>query len=1577
MKKKLQFVLAAMLSLSMACMHAQDIPFKVRFSTAAASCYNNGKILYALTDSEGEIMDSLPAGLSQVRIYHRLSLADTIHYAGWYYTGGLDTLTIGEGTYIVGVEGLLDDGGGGYVRVDTQTVLTVVTNYVKPEASALTEVVSSLTMAGNMPSLSCMNTGRVQLSIVKGRFPYTVTVCDHESGDTLRTQVFDGPQHQGTVGYFADYRNYYTFDTMPVGNWDFYLVDGCGYGLPRFNQDVQETSLPKLKSIQLYTSSGNFADTNVVRINAELDKRVDPFTDYYHQYASFRLVYHGLATTPWKPVQLIGGSTLYICDTVAAADKYCDIWDKEITLEYKLIGCEEWENAISFYLNKPNDIYFQKDTANTTYVLDGVSDPCGVELAWRRANYNIRYYCDTYSDGIYAPLNCYLAGYSRYSHAYYRYYYTHPLTWIYTDTQTGAVIKKDTIDIITDLSYLHDYEVEAVYGSFQDTVLRIPVNRTLLDRKGCVLYDTHDTLVFYHYHGRAQDAWAISQKEDVGHCCDESRYVTLSRVAAFPAPVPTKVRLVRSPDHNLYNFEATYNPETEMWTVRKDHAGNGAVVDGRRDGNTLSLRDYCLPGGIYTFEILTPCDTFILTKTIEYPDIYLMEIEERPAYTVTRDCGTTYVTYTAGRYRRTKLQRDYAEDRVDTIFEYYYPRISIIKGLSSGISPDYALNRPIRLSMEGQYVFRISIDANYISDCEWITIYDTFNFEKQTVEFEYAQALLCDSTSTSGNAYVKGKNGTEPYTYTLYSGPDKQGNVLGINHTGVFTDVPMRSDQQLSCLVEDSCRAYFHVNFYPRTLAAMQKVWFDGGMTAARACEGDTIQVHALAIGDVLQYDWSGPGGFRASTAEPYVFIQRGGASGWYRVTIADERCGQTIMDSIFLTVQESPSLTVKPDATVCPGETVEVTFTPQNADNTGTVDFSVVFDNGLDKVVRQYSANAQDIVTDQFVAYADTKIYPIWINDGRCDYWNQGSGDTAYIRLRTDMARACTVLTTYDTVCAGGTARLTARSTIDVPYTLRWYNDYALTGLLKTDDIGDEVTWSQYDTTGITQRTMLYVAVEKEGMCPSVNGMATYEMNMKDGNTVLDCGQVCRLYDAGGPADHYPVLGESVHRFHSADGRPLVLRFDMLDLSTTSHLWIYSGVEMVQDSLMMDLSRGSWYPELIVSKGNTFTLHFKSGSVSAAGWSATVEPSPGIAIADVWPKKETLLHDEVCQSQTREYDDPYGMVPEIASAEELNLAIRRAGNHYFSKTYVGAGEHGCDSTVIFELSVLPPVTRDTTVIMFATPGQVCHWRDSLFTESGHYAMLATRPDGCDSLDVLHLLILDTQVWSEDVCKGETAYLEVSTSMEEEERRSVLIPTQAQVGDVLCTDGSILPFTVFAQSGKTPKGVVFHVDRSGMHGLAVALTETTAPLAISMRSSSLILRSSLEEALWDMDGLMNTWRIRNAVNVATNTNFDEHALAAKYCYYYDSQISDVGAMPSGWYLPAIGELNLLYVSRMKINQTLNRLAALQHLVTPMPPSSYWSSSAASGGKFWIITQAGGVSSASIGSSYTARPIIAF
>lgn len=1585
MKKKLQFLLTMILSLHCAgFIHAQNALFHVRFSTSAASCYNNGKIVYSLTDSGGTILDSLPEGMSQVRIYYRLTPTDTIHYSGWYYTGGSDTLTIDCGNYIVGVEGLMSDGHGGYMRVDTEMVITVETTYSKPEASALPQMATSMNGAGNIPTVLCENGGRVQLLITGGSFPYTVTVCDHSTGDTLRTQIFSDYQHQDSLPNSATYKYYYSFDTMPAGIWDFYVVDGCGYGLPRITQSVSSVTLPKVNSICNFASSGNFSDTNMVRIQLFFDKNVDLYEKYLARYAKYRFVYEGLETKEWKPLILPENNVnIYLYDTVFSAEKYCDIWDRKITFEYKLEECEEWQNSISFYYYKPNADYFEKDTFNTFISVKDSVGECGKIFDWKRDYYSIRYYSLIEENKAYDPesIKC---GQDPISlcFRYHRYYYTHPLTWVYTDMRTGNVIKKDTISIITDFSYLNIKDVEAIYGSLEDSAFSIPVQRQLLDRKGCLLYVTADTMSFFRSQSRFVREWEVSKNNNQSHCCADLDIITVSEVrsSVFVEPTPVTIRLVQSPDNNRYNFEAVYDPETETWTITRARVDNTAIIEGRYNGKSLAIKDYCMLTGPYRFEVDMPCDTLFLLIEASFRPVSKMELVEEPAYTITRDCGNMYITYTAGRYVSTYINRHYWEDVADTGSSEYVPTISMIKAPhnSSNIKKGFGLNTPILVSMPGEYVFEFCPDKNFASSyCELTCLRDTFELGIRTVEFEYAKALLCDSSFTTGNAYVKANNGSEPYTYTLYSRPDRQGEVLGSNHTGVFLNVPMRPDQELSCLVTDSCLSYFHVNFYPRTLADLKKVWFDDGMTVSSACEGTTIQVHALSISDVLSYEWSGPGGFQATTAEPFVNVPDFGVDGWYKVTITYDQCGQALTDSIYLTVSELPSVSVVLDTTVCPGDTVAVQFVPESPLEAAMVNFTIAFHNGNGITTKNYSSVSGDTVTDYFVTFTDAKLYPILVDDGRCGRSAMATVDTAYIQMRTDILSACNILTTNDMVCYGGDAHLTAKSTLEPPYTLKWYADYDLAKLLKVDDIQDTDRWSFYDTAAITQRTMLYVALEAEGYCPTVNGLTTNEMNMQDGTTVVHCGQAIRLYDAGGADHNYPVRNTAEHHFRSADGRPLLIHFDRIELSQTAHLMIFTGNEPKSDSLLWELTEGSWKPGVLMSAGDALTLLFTSGNIADEGWSAVVECAPGVAVADVWPSREIVLRDEVCQSQTLAYDDPYGIAPEIAGTEELNQAMRKSGHYYFSKTYQGVGDYGCDSTVTFELTVNPPVTQDTTVLTTIYHGGSFLWHDTLYTQSGHYAKLYDRPDGCDTLEVLHLMIVDAEIQSENVCKGETAYMEVEVHSQNNVVIDKAIRTEVHVGDVLCLDGSILSVDSFLLSGKSAKGVIFFVDQTGNHGLAVALSEALLPFAQILTAASVEMIESMSDAISNMSGVLNTRRIKNAVDIFPNATFDTHAPAVKYCYYFDPHTLHPLTSNTGWYMPSVGEMNLLYSRRLDVNNTLRKMAGQRDDIVLLSNSNYWTSTIFDQNNAWIITDSGGFDYLPIHNICKSRPIIAF
>ena len=126
-------------------------------------------------------------------------------------------------------------------------------------------------------------------------------------------------------------------------------------------------------------------------------------------------------------------------------------------------------------------------------------------------------------------------------------------------------------------------------------------------------------------------------------------------------------------------------------------------------------------------------------------------------------------------------------------------------------------------------------------------------------------------------------------------------------------------------------------------------------------------------------------------------------------------------------------------------------------------------------------------------------------------------------------------------------------------------------------------------------------------------------------------------------------------------------------------------------------------------------------------------------------------------------------------------------------------------------------------------------------------------------------------------------------------------------GDILCTDNTILRPDLFANSGKTAKGVVFYVDNSGSHGWAVSLTQSEN---IQWSSESTLIGTA--KALWsdairDLNGKTNTQNIRA---VSTQTTYPA-------AWFPDFN--------NGWYLPSSGQLNTLYGELVVVNASLNRV----------------------------------------------------
>ena len=203
-----------------------------------------------------------------------------------------------------------------------------------------------------------------------------------------------------------------------------------------------------------------------------------------------------------------------------------------------------------------------------------------------------------------------------------------------------------------------------------------------------------------------------------------------------------------------------------------------------------------------------------------------------------------------------------------------------------------------------------------------------------------------------------------------------------------------------------------------------------------------------------------------------------------------------------------------------------------------------------------------------------------------------------------------------------------------------------------------------------------------------------------------------------------------------------------------------------------------------------------------------------------------------------------------------------------------------------------------------------------------------------------------------------------------------MIPPTIHIGDVVCIDGAVLSPSEFFESGRLPKGVVFYVDDSGLHGLAVALTSFSLPFAIQPLSYSTIpMAADYSDAVLDMNGMANTLRIKQVLDPVGDQDFAGNAAAA--CYYYDHRTFTTGSDSFGWYLPSLGEWNVLYDNMFEVNNTLWSLQNQSPMTQLLQEGSYWTSTVQQSGHAWVFSTTGSLFSEEMDNENWVRAIIAF
>lgn len=1593
--------------------YAQNCTFKVKFTVTPASCYNNGKVAYALFDTNGNVVANAAAlaalGLEQVRIYYKENEGDTTKF-GNFYRGGWDTLMVDYGRYIVGVEGLC-----GYNHLDTNTVLNVPTTYQIPVMSSFGNVATSTTgrnSLGMRPTLACINTGVVPFKIKGGSFPFKITVKNQDNGSSLKTVVFDTNQYFGNDSSNYNYKHYYSIERLPAGNWTFQLEDGCGYITPIHSKTVTTLETPKFKSatgsllrvadvMSMYANNNN--DYQVVSAMVNIDDSAANYQrslywyNYYHlhEVVQYRFNYGGGQYSTWRPFpeqpefQSSSSNIILLSDTLRT--NICNLFGKKVTIEYRDL-CTNETYTDQFELYDP-----RKYVENRYSGLEERNEGC----VTYQQNHTSHYYISLLN------YRAYTAGSST-VYAYIAYEPFNDLEWVYTDLNTGTIIKRDTVGNKYNTyfygttypynSYLRDTEVEQIYGSFETNPLVLNIKRELTSKAcGSLISDTV-VMEFKYNKSSGVPYWTYNYNYNSPYYCGSERWTHVYSHGYIPSSLDldvndsTIVRLIRSPYNDRYNFEGVWDMRTKSWrSLNRDNLTTANITVGG-NGTSFQIRDFNLPSGPYHWQVITPCDTYNIQYNAYFPELYELFWQPERKYELTGDCTKGQITYTAGKLGFHKSGQN--PSGIDTLYPDYVPAATcfrIINGPTGGYNTSegryYRVGEPMEVTMAGRYIVAV-----YYSDftgtgpiysayrdifCK--PIYDTIDFNLlKTVEFDYAIALLCTPTSTSGNVYVKAKSGTAPYTYTLYSRADLQGTVLGSNTTGRFYNIPYKSTDRLSCKVVDQCGAEFKIDITPKVWTELQKVWFDNNLTQQTSCEGDSICVNALVLGDILNYLWSGPDGFSSTNSEECLFLPRGATPGSYTVHIYSSGCSPDYVEAIRLDIDKAPSVKLGSDMNVCQGEPTELTFIPQSYNTTDPVSFTVVFEDLFNKTTQSFSTASGDTARYTISPTSDTKVYVSVIDDGSCEYTY--ADDTMYVRIKP--IPNYTVSSTDDLVCYEGDATLTASSSLARPYIIRWYNDYALTDLAKADTITAAGAKSTLNLPGLTEDKTLWISVERDNVCPTIYGIPNRIANMTDGaTTTLSLGQTYRFYDAGGlNGNHTPITGTTTHTFKSNDGKPITIKFDYKYMYY-SNMYIFSGTSVNQDSLLAEINQSSTIPVTVTSRGDALTIHFVSNYANN-NWTAIVEHEPAMAVAKVRKVNSITLYDTVCQSQTNNYIDRNRIVPSVASQDTLNKSMRKYGVYTFTKTFTSSDATGCDSTVTFNLMVTKPSSYDTTVVISnMTHPNGYLWNGTRYKEAGEYYKYTTLTGGCDSVDILNLVVIKIETLDKEICLGDTTDLTINATVEGAAGGGSSYNTKVYVGDVLCTDGTTMNVEDFVSSGKTALGVVTHVDAAGGFGRAIALSGTENSVVRRWCGSGYTYINSLTQtnliaiAGADMKGPENTANI-----VAGARNQGTLTLAAAYhCMYYDPSTFTTGTDSLGWYMPSAGEMQLVYANRVALNKTLTQLNTTNSSITPLQAGTYWTSTEYNDPGFdyaWTIQEGLIVGKDKYGNYYV-RPMIRF
>ena len=267
MKKK--FLLGLLLCLYANLFFAQTSDYQIHLSASVvdATCQGNGQIHCSLS-----YPDTL--ALEQIRYFYiPLSGLDSI------VETSMPTIThLRTGHYKIKVSALCRTGlthENSYVILsDSIEDIYVGTSYKIPFSGMIYNIYSFAAPYGIVPSLPCEPTGKLQVKMHDGTFPYHFVIMRITPTDTVfyKEITFDTNQYSGTDSLRHDYKHYYTIDSLDTGRYKILCYDGCGYYTPYLYVTIPKVRHFNSADLHLLRNSSGFPESHDIITFKELSE---------------------------------------------------------------------------------------------------------------------------------------------------------------------------------------------------------------------------------------------------------------------------------------------------------------------------------------------------------------------------------------------------------------------------------------------------------------------------------------------------------------------------------------------------------------------------------------------------------------------------------------------------------------------------------------------------------------------------------------------------------------------------------------------------------------------------------------------------------------------------------------------------------------------------------------------------------------------------------------------------------------------------------------------------------------------------------------------------------------------------------------------------------------------------------------------------------------------------------------------------------------------------------------------------------------------------------------------------------